>query len=112
MYVRWYWTIDIHNLMRMMYLRLDTEHAQAEIAKYFHGGIYPFFAQLFPVVAAVFWRVKVQGMHLTGNGVDLVRDLVNGYKILGVTDDALEALIEKHTTSQDERKVLRKLLYA
>lgn len=33
LYTEWYWTIDLHNLLRFLYLRLD-KHAQWEIQQY------------------------------------------------------------------------------
>jgi thymidylate synthase (FAD) len=70
-YTSWYWKIDLHNLMHFLSLRLDA-HAQKEIRVYAQT-MWGIVQDWVPLASAAFENAQLNGAHLTGRQLDIIR---------------------------------------
>jgi thymidylate synthase (FAD) len=78
-YTQWYWKIDLHNLMHFLMLRADT-HAQYEIRVYAEAML-DVVKRWVPHAYDAFVDHRLQGVHLSGKGLDVVKKLMRGEKV-------------------------------
>ncbi len=98
-YTEWYWKNDLHNTMHFLNLRLDP-HAQLEVRVYAEA-MWGVIKAAFPLAAAAFQNVYLEGIHLTG------KDIRHLLRMLG--PDTRRQMLNVLTTARaDER--LRSLL--
>lgn len=79
MYTEWYWKIDLHNLLHFLALRLD-DHAQYEI-RVFAEAMAEIVKQYVPLTWKAFADYRLGGMALSGQEVELIKQLLSGQKI-------------------------------
>ncbi|MDD2943394.1 MAG: FAD-dependent thymidylate synthase [bacterium] len=79
MYTEWYWKIDLHNLLHFLALRLDA-HAQYEI-RVFAEAMAEIVKQYVPLAWKAFSDYRLGGMALSGQEIELIKQLLNGQKI-------------------------------
>jgi thymidylate synthase (FAD) len=77
-YTQWYWKIDLHNLMHFLALRADP-HAQYEIRAYADAMI-DILKRWVPFAYQAFLDYRVNGFQLSGKGMAVVRQLIQGEK--------------------------------
>lgn len=70
-YTEMYWTIDLHNLVHFLQLRMDRKHAQMETAVYAEA-IYELVESLVPIVMEMMIE-RMDGMTLTDTEVESLR---------------------------------------
>ncbi|MAR57292.1 MAG: thymidylate synthase (FAD) [Rickettsiales bacterium] len=75
-YTQWYWKIDLHNLFHFLMLRADS-HAQYEIRAY-ADVMLDVVKKWVPHAAEAFEEYRMQGAHLSGTGVDVVKRMLAG----------------------------------
>lgn len=99
-YTEWYWTMDLHNLLHFLGLRLDG-HAQWEIRQYAQA-IWDLIQPIVPMACAAYEEVHLYGVHFTRTELQLlaeyldvqhVRDVLDGMK--GSKKTELEAKLAK-----------------
>lgn len=78
-YTQWYWKVDLHNLLRFLYLRADP-HAQYEIRAYAEILI-SILDRWVPLTAAAFREYQLEGTHLSATAVKAIRDRLAGKEI-------------------------------
>ena len=67
-YTKFIWTIDLHNLLHFLSLRMD-EHAQWEIQQYAHA-IYTLIQPIVPQTVAAFENYTISGIRLSGEELE------------------------------------------
>ncbi len=75
-YTQWYWKCDLHNLLHFVSLRADP-HAQYEIRAY-ADAILETLKRWVPVTTKAFTNHVMEGVHLSGAALGVVRRLVAG----------------------------------
>lgn len=83
-----YWTIDLHNLLHYLGLRMDS-HAQEEIRDY-ANAIFELIEPIVPIAASAFKDYNLNSMRLSGLEVDSLSRCVSGKDILIDTDNKRE----------------------
>lgn len=78
-YTQWYWKVNLHNLLHFLALRADA-HAQWEIRAY-ADVLLDVVKKWVPLAYDAFSRYRVGGVHLTDEGVDVVRRVIAGETI-------------------------------
>ena len=78
-YTEWYWSINLHNLMHFLELRLD-QHAQYEIRVY-ADAIYTILKDWVPMTAAAFAQYRLQAVTLSPAMLKAFAMLVKGEQI-------------------------------
>jgi thymidylate synthase (FAD) len=78
-YTEWYWKIDLHNLLHFCYLRADA-HAQYEIRVY-ADAILDIVKKWVPIAYESFMEYRVNGAHLSGKALKVVKAMIQGTKI-------------------------------
>jgi thymidylate synthase (FAD) len=78
-YTEWYWKIDLHNLLHFCYLRADS-HAQYEIRVY-ADAILDIVKKWVPIAYESFMEYRVNGAHLSGKALKVVKAMIQGTKI-------------------------------
>lgn len=78
-YTQMYWKIDLHNLMHFLALRADA-HAQYEIRVY-ADLMLDILKQWVPFTYEAFIQYRKEGTHLSKNGLDTVKKLLQGHKV-------------------------------
>ena len=76
-YTEAYWSIDLHNLLHFLYLRMD-EHAQFEIRQYATLIGEEIVARWVPFVWEAFQDYRLNAIQLSGLEVELLRILIQG----------------------------------
>jgi thymidylate synthase (FAD) len=79
-YTQWYWKIDLFNLMHFLSLRADA-HAQYEIRVYADAMI-DTLKRWVPQTYEAFQRYRMGGVHLSREGLDVVRRMVAGETVV------------------------------
>ena len=74
-YTEAYWSIDLHNLLHFLYLRMDS-HAQYEIRQYATLIGEEIVARWVPATWEAFQDYRVNAMRLSGPEIDLMRLLI------------------------------------
>lgn len=77
-YTQWYWKIDLHNLMHFISLRADP-HAQYEIRVY-ADVLLDTLKHWVPMTHAAFRQYRMGGVHLSAEGMRVVRRMLAGEK--------------------------------
>lgn len=75
-YTEWYWKIDLHNLLHFVSLRADP-HAQYEIRVY-ADILLETIAQWVPFAYEAFKKYRLEGMHLSREQIQVVRQALMG----------------------------------
>ena len=75
-YTQWYWKCDLHNLMHFLSLRADP-HAQYEIRAY-ADAMLETVQRWVPATYDAFKAYVLEGAHLSGGGLAVVRRLIAG----------------------------------
>jgi thymidylate synthase (FAD) len=75
-YTQWYWKIDLHNLLHFLSLRADP-HAQYEIRAYAEVML-DTVRRWVPIAYEAFVNHVLQGVHLSGRALGVVRRLLAG----------------------------------
>jgi thymidylate synthase (FAD) len=75
-YTQWYWKIDLHNFMHFLSLRADV-HAQYEIRAYAEVML-DILKRWVPYTYEAFMDYRINGAHLSGKGLKVVRHLLEG----------------------------------
>lgn len=78
-YTQWYWKIDLHNLFHFLHLRADP-HAQYEIRVY-ADAIFEVVKKWLPIAAQAFEDYRMGAEHLSAQGVDIIRRMLNGEEV-------------------------------
>ena len=78
-YTEWYWKINLHNLFHFVGLRADS-HAQYEIRVYAHI-LLDILRAWVPYACEAFEEHQINGAHLSGKGIDVVRKLIQGIEV-------------------------------
>jgi len=78
-YTEWYWKINLHNLLHFAALRAD-KHAQYEIRVY-ADIMLDIIKKWVPITYEAFMEYKVNGAHISGNAVKMLKKLINKEKI-------------------------------
>jgi thymidylate synthase (FAD) len=78
-YTQWYWKIDLHNLLHFLSLRADG-HAQYEIRVYAETMLETV-KRWVPLAYDAFMRYRLGGVHLSSDGLKVVKALLAGEKI-------------------------------
>jgi thymidylate synthase (FAD) len=76
-YTEAYWSIDLHNLLHFLYLRMDA-HAQLEIRQYANLIGTEIVARWVPLVWEAFQDYRLNAMRMSGLEVELMRMLIAG----------------------------------
>ncbi len=79
MYTQWYWTMDLHNLMHFLKLRLDP-HAQYEIRAYAQV-ILDIVRNICPIAIEAFENHIVGSARLSKKEIDAIKVLLDNNKI-------------------------------
>jgi thymidylate synthase (FAD) len=75
-YTQWYWKTDLHNLFHFLRLRADA-HAQYEIRAYAEA-ILAIVRDWVPAACAAFEDYRLEGAHLSGTGLKVLRRMLAG----------------------------------
>jgi thymidylate synthase (FAD) len=78
-YTEWYWKIDLHNFLHFLSLRADS-HAQYEIQVYAHRML-EILKLWLPFTYEAFMKYKFNGMHLSEQGVEIVKKIIQGQRV-------------------------------
>jgi thymidylate synthase (FAD) len=78
-YTQWYWKCDLHNLLHFLSLRADA-HAQYEIRAYAEVML-DTVRRWVPATYAAFANYVMEGSHLSGAGLAVVRRLLAGEQV-------------------------------
>ncbi len=78
-YTQWYWKIDLHNLLHFLSLRADP-HAQYEIRAYAEAMLETV-RRWVPATYDAFESYVLEGAHLSGGGLAVVRRLLAGERV-------------------------------
>jgi thymidylate synthase (FAD) len=78
-YTQWYWKTDLHNLLNFLSLRGD-DHAQYEIRVYADAMLQTL-ERWVPLTAEAFRQYRLGGVHLSANGLAVVKRLIAGEKM-------------------------------
>lgn len=78
-YTQWYWKIDLHNLLHFLHLRADS-HAQYEI-RVFAQAMMDVVKRWVPIAYAAFIDHRVNGVTISGKGMEVLKRMLNGEKI-------------------------------
>lgn len=97
-YTEAYWSIDLHNLLHFLYLRMD-EHAQYEIRQYATLIGEEIVSRWVPFVWEAFKDYRINAMRLSGLEVELLRLLIAGEQ-----DEAKSWLAEKGWINANGKK--------
>jgi len=95
LYTEWYWTMDLHNLLRFLQLRLDP-HAQWEIRQYAQA-ILKITKKVAPMTCEAFEEHWSGGVHLSRSELKALNPHVKSVleKLEGLSERDLEKLSEK-----------------
>ena len=75
-YTQWYWKVNLHNLLHFLQLRADS-HAQWEIRAY-AIKLLEIVEKWVPLTYKAYSTFRTGGIHLTANGLDVVKRLIAG----------------------------------
>lgn len=78
-YTQWYWKINLHNLLHFVSLRADS-HAQYEIRAY-ADVIVDILKAWVPAVFEAHMDYRVGGAHISKEGLNVIRRLINGESV-------------------------------
>ena len=78
-YTQWYWKTDLHNLLHFLRLRADA-HAQYEIRVY-ADAMLSVVENWVPLTAAAFKDYRMGGVHLSAQGLAIVKRMLSGEKV-------------------------------
>ena len=78
-YTQWYWKVDLHNLLHFLSLRADS-HAQYEI-RVFADIMLDIVKRWVPNTYDAFMNYRANGAFLSGKGLSVVQNLINGNKV-------------------------------
>ena len=79
-YTQWYWKTDLLNLLNFLFLRADS-HAQYEIRVYAEAMLETV-KKWVPITHAAFLDYRVGAAHISSKGLEVVKALINGKKLL------------------------------
>jgi len=78
-YTQWYWKVNLHNLLHFLRLRAD-DHAQWEIRAYAQV-LMDVVKKWVPLTHHAFMTYNVGGVHLTDEGLAVVRKFISGQSV-------------------------------
>lgn len=93
LYTEWYWTIDLHNLMHFLALRLDS-HAQKEVRVYAQA-IYEIVKEVYPFTMESFDEHILHGIRLSRTELKIVFAALQEGGFLSGELDALKVVAEE-----------------
>lgn len=76
LYTEWYWQIDLHNLFRFLWLRMDA-HAQKEIRLY-ADVMFEIAKAVCPQASEAFEKHQLAGRRFSGPEMEALRNLLDG----------------------------------
>lgn len=71
-YTEWYWKIDLHNLFRFLWLRMD-EHSQIEIRQY-ANAMFTLIKEIVPISCEAFIDYQISSIKLTRLEIDAIKN--------------------------------------
>jgi len=103
MYTSWYWKMDLHNLMHLLKLRMDS-HAQSEIREY-ANIMFTMAKKVAPITMEAFEDFELFSMTLTKDDIAAITSLRNHAK-KGTDDDDV---LKRFKTRREKAEFLEKI---
>jgi thymidylate synthase (FAD) len=95
-YTKWYWKINLHNLMHFLSLRADA-HSQYEIRAYAEIML-EIMRRWVPMSYSAFVEYRQKGAHVSRTGLNVIRRMINGETVTqensGLTSREWNELLE------------------